>query len=186
MKRMIPAVVAVVLLSSGAFVAAGQQNAAPETNPVSNAVRKSLERESKILTAAAEAMPADKYGFRPTPEQMTFAHLVMHMAGSNNFLCSKISGTEAPKTEKLSEADGKEKLAAALKASFDYCTQALAKVDDANLGDQLPFFGGRTVSRAGAMIALTNDFYDHYSMAAMYLRLNGVLPPTAQGKKEKE
>jgi uncharacterized damage-inducible protein DinB len=183
MKRIILAVFAAALIS---FAAAAQQSAAPETNPVSNAVRKSLERESKILTAAAEAMPVDKYTFRPTPEQMTFAHLVMHMAGSNNFLCSKISGTDAPKADKLTEEDGKEKLVTALKASFEYCTQALAKVDDANLGEQLPFFGGRTISRAGAMIALTNDFYDHYSMAAIYLRLNGVLPPTAQGKKEKQ
>lgn len=187
MKGMILRIVLAALVTPfTALVAGAQQTSAPapESNPVSNAVRKTLERESKILPAAADAMPADKYSFRPTPAQMTFAHLVMHMAGSNNFLCSKISGTAAPADEKLTENDPKEKLVAALKGSFDYCTQALAKVDDSNLGEQLPFFGGRTISRAGAMIALTNDFYDHYSMAAMYLRLNGLLPPTAQPKKE--
>jgi hypothetical protein len=41
-------------------------------------------------------------------------------------------------------------------------------------------FGGRTGPRAAAMIALTNDFADHYAMAAIYLRLNGLLPPTAK------
>jgi uncharacterized damage-inducible protein DinB len=156
---------------------------AAETNPVSNTVRKILERQSKNMVAAVDEMPADKFSYHPTPAQMTFAKLVEHMAGSNNFLCAKISGTPAPADEKLSETDPKEKLVSALKASFDYCTQALAKVDDSNLGEQLTLFGGRQASRAGAMIALTNDFADHYSMAAIYLRLNGLLPPTAKPKE---
>jgi DNA replication initiation complex subunit (GINS family) len=161
-----------------------QATVQPETNPVSNAVRKIMERRAKIMIAAAEAMPADKYGFRPTPEQMTFGHLVVHTAGANNFLCSSIAGTAASADEKLIETDSKEKLVAALRASFDYCAQALAKIDDSKLADQVPFFGGDMISRAGAMIALTDVAYDHYSMAAMYLRLNGLVPPSAQPKKE--
>jgi len=163
---------------------ATQPPSQPEPNPVSNAVRKILERRSKVTIGAAEAMPADKYSFRPTPEQMTFGHLVVHTAGANNFLCSSIAGTAAPADEKLSDTDSKEKLVAALKSSFDYCTRALAKMDDSNLAEQVPFFGGDKISRAGAMIALTDVAYDHYGMAAMYLRLNGVTPPTAQPKKE--
>lgn len=180
-------ILAVLIAGCLPTVMGAQQNAAPagtETNPVSNAIRKSLERASKNLTTAAEAMPADKYGYKPTPAQMTFGHLMMHVVGSNTFLCSKISGTAAPETEKVSDTDGKDKLVAALKASFDYCTQALAKVDDSNLGEQLPFFGGSKASRAGEMMALVSGFADHYGAAAMYLRLNGLTPPTAQPKKE--
>ncbi len=117
-------------------------------NPVSNAVRKILERQSKNIVAAAEEMPADKFSYKPTPTQMTFAALVEHTTGTNNFLCAQISGTSSPPEEKLSENDPKEKLVSALKASFDYCTQALAKVDDSKLGESIPFFGGRQVSRA--------------------------------------
>jgi hypothetical protein len=69
---------------------------------------------------------------------------------------------------------------AEMKASFDYCTRALAKVDDSKLGEEIPSFG-RT--RANLMMFLTAEFADHYSMAAMYLRLNRLLPPTAQPKK---
>lgn len=188
MKRTILAVFALAF-TPFAVIAQQPANAAqnpappapgPEANPVSSTVRKILDRESKIMVAAADEMPADKFSFRPTPAQITFAHLVMHMAGSNNALCSAISGTAAPAQEKLDEADPKDKLVGALRSSFDFCTQALSKVDDSNLGEQVKFFGGRTISRAGAMIALTNDFSDHYSGAAMYLRLNGLLPPTAQ------
>jgi uncharacterized damage-inducible protein DinB len=166
------------------LVAGAQQASQPETNPVSNAVRFSVARASKNMVAAADEMPADKYSFHPTPEQMSFGKLVAHMIGSNYGLCSKISGTDVPTMDKPSETDPKDKLVSSLKASLDFCTQTLAKVDDSNLGEQLTVFGGRKLSRAAAMIALTNDFADHYSMAAIYLRLNGLLPPTAQPHKE--
>lgn len=177
---------AVLAASYLPVVMAAQQTAASsaETNPVSGAARRALDRASKNLTAAAEAMPADKYDYKPTPAQMTFGHLVVHVIGSNNILCSKLSGTAAPEGDKLSDTDGKDKLVAALKASFDFCTQAMAKVDDSNLGEQITLFGPNKASRAAAMMAMASGFADHYSEAAMYLRLNGILPPTAQPKKD--
>jgi uncharacterized damage-inducible protein DinB len=170
----------VLILLLAPIAARGQQETKKSANPVSDTVRQILTRQAKNLVAAVEEMPADKFSFHPTPPQMTFAHLVAHMAGSNDFLCSKISDTPPPETAKLNETDPKEKLLQALKSSFDYCTEALAKVDDSKLGDTVTLFGGRTGPRAAAMIALTNDFADHYAMAAIYLRLNGLLPPTAK------
>lgn len=182
-------VLAAMVLFLMPLAVTAQQPTAPasagaiETNPVSNAVRKILERQSKNIVAAADEMPADKFSYRPTPTQMTFAALVEHTAGTNNFLCAQISGTSSPPEEKLSENDPKEKLMSALKASFDYCTQALAKIDDSKLGESIQFFGGRQVSRAAGMITLATAFADHYGMAAMYLRLNGLVPPTAKPKE---
>ena len=151
----------------------------PVANPVSGAVKNQLPRFSKNMVAAAEAMPTEKYSFKPTPEMNSFAHLVMHIAQSNNGLCSKISGMDAPDV-KLADTDGKDKLVAALKASFDYCATALDKVDDSKLGDQMMLFGNRPFSRAAVMIILSDDWFDHYGAQAVYLRLNGILPPTAQ------
>jgi uncharacterized damage-inducible protein DinB len=164
--------------------ARAQQEAKKSTSPVSDTVRDIVARQAKNMVAAVEQMPPDKFSYHPTPEQMTFGHLVVHMVESNNFMCSKIAGAAAPETAKLSDSDTKDKLVGALKTSFDYCTQALEKVDDSGLGDSVTLFGGRTFPRARAMIALTNDFADHYGMAAMYLRLNGLLPPTAQPTKK--
>jgi hypothetical protein len=45
------------------------------------------------------------------------------------------------------------------------------------------FFGGRKATRARAVIALAQDWADHYAQAAMYLRLNGILPPSARPRK---
>jgi hypothetical protein len=125
-------------------------------------------------------MPADKYSFSPTPEQMSFGKLVLNVAGSNDFMCSKNSGTKAPERPKLQPGDSKDKLVSALEESFRYCTSALANVTDSNLGEEVPFFGGRSISRAAAMLGLSEDWGDHYSLAATELRLNGLLPPTAQ------
>ena len=151
----------------------------PVTNPVSGAVKAQLPRFSKNMVAAAELMPAEKFSFKPTPEMNSFAHLVMHIAQSNNGLCAKISDTPAPDA-KMADTDPKDKLVAGLKASFDYCAAALEKVDDSKLGDQMMLFGNRPFSRAAVMIILSDDWFDHYGAQATYLRLNGILPPTAQ------
>jgi hypothetical protein len=152
-------------------------------NPVSAAVKTQLPRFAKNMVAAAEAMPAEKYGFKPSPEMNSFGHMVMHIAQSNNGLCSKVSGMAAPEV-KIADTDSKEALVSALKASFDYCTAALDKVDDSKLGDQMMLFGNRPFSRAAVLIILSDDWYDHYGAQAIYLRLNGILPPTAQPAKQ--
>jgi len=157
---------------------------AQDKSPVTSVVKEILPRQQKNLVAAVEEMPADKFGYKPTEQQMTFGHLVLHIVESNNHLCSKIGDMpELKAAVPLKESDGKEKLVAALKASFEFCSSALGKIDDSKLGDEVELFGGRKGPRAFALIALTNDWADHYSSAAMYLRLNGMLPPTAQPKK---
>jgi hypothetical protein len=168
-------VLLVLFASTGLF--------AQTKNPVTTVVKQMLPRQQKNLVAAAEEMPAGKFGFRPTPPQMTFGHLVMHIAESNNYLCAKIGNMPAPKSGELKETDSKDKLVGVLKGSFDFCGTALAKVDDSKLGNSVSLWGGRKGTVAFALIALTSDWADHYSAAAMYLRLNGLLPPTAQPKK---
>ncbi len=169
----------VLLLLLAGLTLRSQESAAPVANPVSSTVKSQLTRFSKTMVAAAESMPADKYGFKPTPEMNSFGHLVMHIAQSNFLLCSKISGTAAPDS-KLADSDGKDKLVAGVKASFEFCSTALANVDDSKLSDPMVLFGNRPASRAAALIALSDGWNDHYGAEAIYLRLNGILPPTAQ------
>ncbi|SRR6266851_519425 len=155
----------------------------PVANPVSGFVKAGVARYGKNMVAAAEAMPAEKYGFKPSPEMNSFGHLVMHIAQTNNSFCAKISGAAAPDV-KMSDSDPKDRLLAALKASFEYCTTALANVDDSKLGEQFVLFGNRPISRGGALVALGGSWTDHYATQAIYLRLNGILPPTAQSEKK--
>jgi len=73
----------------------------------------------------------------------------------------------------------KEQLVARLKESFAFCDQALAKLDDAKLSENLTVFG-MTMTRAHVILITAGDWADHYSQEANYLRQNGKLPPTAK------
>src|SRR5437867_3976068 len=69
---------------------------------------------------------------------------------------------------------------AGVKASFKFCETVLAQVQDAQLGDSIDFFGGRKQTKGMAALITVADWADHYSQMAIYLRLNGLLPPTAK------
>ena len=150
--------------------------------PVADAFRDNAKRASRNLMAAADEFPADKYSYKPTEAQMTVGKIVAHLIEGNDYLCGTIGGTKAPDRAKLTGTESKDQLTSALKSSFAFCDQALSSLDDSKLGEQLPFFGGKSVSRASVMTITTGDWADHYSQFAIYLRLNGMLPPTAQKK----
>ena len=159
------------------------QTSAPVKDPVTASLRALLPRSRNNILGAITAMPADKFNYKPTPEQMSFAHLVVHIIESNNSGCAKAADIAEPKIEEVKESDSKDKMLAAATASFDFCGEALGKMDDSKLGDSIEFFGGRKFPRAMASLGLASGWADHYAAAAQYLRLNGILPPSAQPKK---
>jgi uncharacterized damage-inducible protein DinB len=173
------ALIMLVLLSAAAFCQEAK-------NPVSNVLREMLPGRQKNTVAAFEQMPADKFNYKPTPEQMTFGHLAAHIADGNYFFCSNAGDVARPKMDELQGTEGKDKLVAAVKASFDFCSTALAKADDSKLNDNITWFDGKPRARAWAFMGLASSWADHYGMAAIYLRLNGLLPPSAQPAKPAE
>jgi uncharacterized damage-inducible protein DinB len=168
--------VAALAITAVALPATGHAQA---KDPVTTALKASLERSSRIMTDAAEKMPANKYSFKPTAGSRTFGGIVLHIANANRNACHWLTGAAAaPKTD-LKATSAKEQLVDSLKSSFDYCSQALKNFNDSKLGEQVPFYGGRKVSAAKSVLELTADWADHYSQEAAYLRANGMLPPTA-------
>lgn len=172
--KMLLSTLALALLASP--VVASAQTA----NPVSDALRQTVQHAAKNMVAAAEEMPAEKYSYRPTPKQMSFGQLVLHVTGANAFMCSSIAGKQRPQWSKLTPESPKAQLVARLKESFQYCTESLQGLTDAHLSDKVPFFGGRQVTRAAMVLDAAGDWADHYGQAATMLRLNGMLPPTAR------
>jgi uncharacterized damage-inducible protein DinB len=175
--------VALAQAQTASSSAAAAQAAAPVKDPVTAGLRTLLPRSRNNTLGAIGAMPADKFSYKPTPDQMSFAHLVVHIVGFNNGFCAKAANVAEPKVEEVKESDSKDKLLAAATASYDFCADALGKMDDSKLGDTIELFGGRQAPRAMADLILASGWADHYAAAAMYLRLNGVLPPSAQPKK---
>lgn len=151
-------------------------------NPVVWSAKFLYQRDAKNMIAAAEEMPEDKYSYHPTPDQWTFGKVVAHIAQSNGGLCAALSGTTAPAALQVSDTASKADLVAGLKASFDFCGPVLDNLTDAKLVGTVTLFH-RTVPRATPLILLPVDLADHYSQMAAYLRLNGLLPPSAQPRK---
>lgn len=153
---------------------------APSKSPVADALRGMEQRYARILVAAAEAMPAEKYSYRPTPAQMSFAQIQVHLANEgNDILCGNTAGVEVPKRAAMDSTATKEQLIARLKETLQFCEQAFARMDDSKLAEPVSMFG-MNLTRASAVLITVGDWADHYSQEANYLRMNGVLPPTAK------
>jgi DinB superfamily len=156
---------------------------APPTNPVAEAARNRNASMEKNLVAAAEAVPATKLAYKPTAKQMTFGEIWHHLAMANYGICGAIGGMTGPDVGKYNPKAKKDTLVAALKGSFAFCDKALAGLADSTLNNQVDL-GFMKASQAMALDIYLMDLADHYSQVANYMRLNRMLPPTAQKKGE--
>jgi hypothetical protein len=161
-----------------------QQPAAPPANPITQAFKASGAQYARWLTAAFDSIPADKYGYKPTPVQLTIGYVAQHLESANYQLCANFGGMKYTMTAKDSLADTvkakwpKDTLTARLKASFAFCDNAMNTLDDAKLSDQIQV-GPRTAVRARYVLVYVTDLVDHWSQIANYMRLNGLVPPSA-------
>ncbi|HEY7839273.1 MAG TPA: DinB family protein [Terriglobales bacterium] len=158
-------------------------SSAQANNPFTTALKSTVKSSASKMVAAAKLMPEDKFGFKPTPESMSFGQLTLHIATSNDGTCANLGGIAPLPRTTLTPASPKDQLVQALQDSFDYCTKAIDNFSDADLGKEVKSYGNRTVSAAALALTLTDDWADHYSQQAAYLRLNGILPPTARGRR---
>lgn len=159
---------------------AGSIEAQDSATPVSDAVRSAADRAATNFVTAAEEMPGEKYGFKPTRAQMSFGDVIAHMSAGNDALCSSIGGVGPPKRSAVAAGAQKERLVERLRVTFQFCRSALAKLNDSRLGEKVPYFGDQELSRAQVMLAAAEEWGGHYSQLAVYLRLNGLVPPSAR------
>ena len=148
-------------------------------NPVVTSANEIVVRQAGFMIAAAEQMPADKYSYQPTPAQWTYGKIVAHVIQANYAVCGMLSG-EAGYRSTVTDTMPKDQLTPVLKQSFETCEKALDGLKDSSLGATITYFGGVKKPRARALVELTNDLEDHYSQMASYLRLNGMVPPSAK------
>src|SRR3989442_15539038 len=145
--------------------------AAQAPNPVTNGVRAMAQRQTKYIVEAAEEMPADKYGYKPTPAQMSFGDVVAHLIKEgNNYLCSAASGMKQPDADKFSGTDPKDKLVAGPKAWFKCCETPMGQIQDAPLSDSIEFFVGPKQRKRMAAWITVADWAERHSQRAIYLR----------------
>jgi uncharacterized damage-inducible protein DinB len=169
---------------------AAQQPSGPPANPITTAFKGRITGLHRSIAQAFDSIPESKFGYKPTPAQLTIGYIAQHVASDDYFFCTKFGPLQptALTAEDTTTADSvkakwpKDKLVAELKASLTYCDDAIAQLDDAKLAEQTAMtFGGQTrqVTRAQMVLGHALDMSDHYSQLANYMRLNGITPPTA-------
>ena len=179
--------VALLVLTLSASLGA-QQPAAP-ANPITAAFRGRIAGLSRDVAQAFDSIPESKFGYKPTPAQLSIGYIAQHVAEDNYLFCNGFGDLKAtiPEDERTTPDSvkatwPKAKLVEQLRASFEYCAKALDQVTDASLAGQTTLtYGGRSrsVGRAAMVLGHALDLADHYSQLANYMRLNGILPPTA-------
>ena len=170
-------------------LAAQQPSAAQAANPITTVFRGRTMGLQRNLAQAFDSIPESKFGYKPTPAQLSIGYIAQHLASDNYFFCDQFGAMKGTRPEKDTATPDsvkanwpKDTLVAKLKTSFTFCENALAQLDDAKLGDQITMtFGGqsRNAPRAQMVLGHVIDMADHYSQLANYMRLNGMLPPTA-------
>ena len=181
--------VAILALALPASLAAQQPQPNQQGGPITTVFRNRTMTFQRNLAQAFDSIPESKFGYKPTPAQMTIGDIAQHLSSDNYFYCGNFGSMKAsvsqeeemtPAAEKAKWA--KAKLVANLKASFKFCENAFAQIDDAKLADMLTITSGgnsRQVARVQPLLGHIVDMADHYSQIANYMRLNGMLPPTA-------
>jgi hypothetical protein len=183
------AVLLALALAAPASVAAQQPSAAPPANPITTVFQGRTMSLQRNLAQAFDSIPERLFSYKPTPAQLSIGYIAQHLASDNYFFCNNFGSMKAQRAAMdTTTADSvkatwpKERLMADLKASFTFCENAFAQLDDAKLADQitLSFRGqSRPATRASMVLGHVVDMADHYSQLANYMRLNNILPPTA-------
>jgi len=136
----------------------------------------------------AEAIPAEKYTWRPSPDARSVAEVLLHVAAAN-FNLYKLVGTPPPsgldvKSLEKSTTD-KAKVIATLKDSFAHARKAITTMPDADLEKSLDWFGGKNTER-GILLFIVRHAAEHLGQSIAYARSIGVVPPwTEDAQKQK-
>ena len=181
--------VAILALALPVSLVAQQPSGSPPANPITTAFRGRIMNLHRNLGQAFDSIPGDKFSFKPTPAQQTIGFVAQHLVNDNYLFCNNFgamkgtrSAADTTTADSVKATWPKDTLVAKLKESFKFCESAFAQLEDAKLVDQVTVtFGGqsRQVTRAGMVLGHALDLADHYSQIANYMRLNGMLPPTA-------
>lgn len=137
------------------------------------------EVQKEYTLEVAEAMPAEKYDFKPTPEMRSFGELMVHIGGAvYGFSASLREEQQRPAGSQAPEEPAKQNVVPYLKGAFDYAAEGIAALDDTAANETVSLFGGRlSMTRAKLCHFMRDHTTHHRGYGLPYLRLNGVQPP---------
>jgi uncharacterized damage-inducible protein DinB len=179
------------------FPVAAQQSAIGSAAPSNGVARTFLSFGQPYggwLLLAFDAIPASQYDFRPTPAQQSIGFIAQHLETANYALCSTFGAQQHVQAA----ADGlpdtvkarwpKDTLIARVRSSLEFCATAIRSLSDAQLADTMTAntpAGPQTVLRVRYLILLVTDLAEHYAQVAGYMRILGLVPPSAMPRPQR-
>lgn len=191
MKSLACALFAASLLTA-ATPAAAQVNPYKDGTPGVTGYRSEVLAEVIVqadkFTRLAEAIPAEKYTWRPAPDVRSVAEVFLHVSAANYNLY-KLVGTPPPagfdaKGFEKSTTD-KAKIVATLKDSFAHSKKAITTMPDADLEKSLDWFGGKNTER-GILLFIVRHGAEHLGQSIAYARNVGITPPWTEDAQKKQ
>jgi uncharacterized damage-inducible protein DinB len=154
---------------------------APAAAPVGPAaeVQSAYSHTKPNILKAADKMPAESYTYKPADDVRTYARVMNHVTEAQLHTCGAINGLTADQMKAPADTADKATIVTALKASFDQCDKAYAATTDANLMETFSVFNGKR-TRIGILWGNVSHDAEQYATLALYLRLKGITPPSAE------
>ena len=159
----------------------GGPPAAPTITTLAGDVQADWAIHKELLVNAADAMPDDKFGYKPTPAQRSYGEQIMHVVQINQFVAGVLGKTPAPAINL--KAATKAEVTTALRQSMDYWEVVLKEFTDQQLNERVavpPGPLGLSASRQRAIYWCMQHTWDIYGQMVVYLRLNGIVPPASR------
>ena len=136
-----------------------------------------FQRAAADILDIAEAMPAEKYDYKPTPEMSSFGDQLVHVAGIVQRFVDTSKGTKTEAGHPHGIA--KPEVIALVKKTFQTGQETIAQLSDAHLLEPVKFpFGDRMVTRFTYWQGPLYQIRNHHGQLVVYLRMNGIVPPT--------
>jgi uncharacterized damage-inducible protein DinB len=138
-----------------------------------------LDGVNKKVISLAQALPQDKYNWRPSPDSRSFAEVFLHVSGERYFILG-LMGAAPPagfdgKTYEKSTTD-KAKIIDELNKSGDYTQKTIAGMANADYAKLLPKLGPQA-NEGDVIYILVADAHEHLGQLVAYARVNGIVPP---------
>jgi hypothetical protein len=164
--------------------------AGPIAEPITTMFKNRTAALRRNLAQAFDSIPASKFDYKPTPAQQSFGYIAQHLTEDSYFFCNQLSDRKATRVVADTAARDtirakwpKDSLVAKMKAAFQFCDEVIAPLTDAQttamMAAPTAANPSRQIPRMQPLFGHAMDLQDHYSQIANYMRLNGMLPPTA-------
>ena len=176
----------IILLTLAPSIAISQQQTASTMSPFKTDLIKDIEAAEKELVSLAEAIPGEKYSWRPGEGVRSVSEVYMHVAGANYYVPNFAGVTPPPGLARDMEKTitKKEEVIDALKKSFVHLHHAIENTPDSDFDKKVKFFGGEEATVRYVFLVAASHCHEHLGQSIAYARSNGIVPPWSKSESK--